>query len=278
MSEPNFEKEYAPEIKVAFPLKYNRVLTEEKYEFGGHRHSEWELKIVLGGGLQTTSDDVVYKLSRGEVILVEPKVFHREVSDKADYIVLQFYADGLPQTGKSRVFGLSNEDFELVRTIKYYCEFFSGREEKVDPRSGCTVLDGEEIKYTLIKLIEVLLYGILRRKRELLEPPESRGSGVYNKAIVFMRKNLNKNLAISEIAKECGACPTVLKSIFSKYTGHGVMSHFTYMRMIEAKAMLKRGMTVCEVSSALGFSSQSYFSQCFKRECGMSPSRYALNA
>lgn len=274
MSEIAKEKRELQDIKIFHPIKYNWVNTDKKYEFSGHSHSDWELKIVLSGTLRATSDDTVYKLSGGDAILLEPGIFHREVSDKADYIVLLFYAKGIAKTGKSHVFRLGTTDFELLRVIKHYCDIFSAEERIRDPLKRVVVFEDEASKYTIMKLTEVLLYRFFGNEGAELAPQESRGAEIYNRAVVFMKNNLDKNLSLGEVAKECGACTTVLKNVFSKYAGHGVMSHFTYMRMMKAKSMLEEGVGVSEVSSALGFSSQSYFSQCFKRECGVSPSKY----
>lgn len=97
---------------------------------------------------------------------------------------------------------------------------------------------------------------------------------IYRHALEFMYDNLSCRLCIEDIAKECGVCPTLLKSIFSEKSGHGVARHFLGLRLEKAKSLLVSSKTITEVSDALGFSSQAYFSQCFKRECGCTPGEY----
>ena len=85
---------------------------------------------------------------------------------------------------------------------------------------------------------------------------------------------VHRGLEVQEVAKHCGVCLTTLKKAFSDYAGKGVKAYFTDMKIHRAKELLRMGNPVSEVSDTLGFSSPAYFSQCFKREVGISPQRY----
>ncbi len=255
-------------------MSYTRVTTDSGYVFGGHKHSSWEFKFVFKGSLEVTSDDTVVKLEPCDCMVIEPNVFHREITQNADYMVLQMELEGIKATGKSVVKQLDVQDIELVKLMAHYCKVYTqGKEERVNKHGVC--IKDERANHTLKKLTEVLLFNILSDS-ESTGTPISHSSAVivYNKAMNFMKKNLDRSVTLNEISKHVGACPTVLKTAFSKYTGHGIMQHFTYLRMNRAKELLSEGLTASEVSSLLSFSSQSYFSQSFTRECGCTPSRY----
>ena len=69
-----------------------------------------------------------------------------------------------------------------------------------------------------------------------------------------------------------------LSSLFKKLkaaTGMSPGEYITAFRMKEAARLMKdRSLTVDEISIRVGFSSQSYFSTCFKKHFGMSPKKY----
>lgn len=261
-------------IKITSQISYTRVTTDSGYVFGGHRHPSLELKFVFQGSLEVTSDDTVVKLTPCDCMVIEPDVFHRELTESADYMVLQMELEGVSVSGKSRVVQLDAHDIELAKLISHYCESYTEGMGEIGNKHGIHITD-ERANHTLKKLTEVLLFNILSDS-ESTGTPISHSSAVivYNKAMNFMKKNLDRSITLNEISKHVGACPTVLKTAFSKYTGHGIMQHFTYLRMNRAKELLSEGLTASEVSSLLGFSSQSYFSQSFTRECGCMPSRY----
>ncbi len=89
-----------------------------------------------------------------------------------------------------------------------------------------------------------------------------------------MRQNLQRQLSVSHLSRVCGVCPTVLKETFSRYAGQGVMEYHGNLCIEHAKQWLRDGASVSETADALGFSSQSYFAQCFKQKCGYTPMEY----
>ena len=89
-----------------------------------------------------------------------------------------------------------------------------------------------------------------------------------------MKNNITSSLSVSSIANELNISESMLKRIFNKYAGIGIHKYFLTLKIQEAVYMLDDGMTVTEVSDELNFSSQGYFSRAFKREKGLSPTKY----
>ena len=52
------------------------------------------------------------------------------------------------------------------------------------------------------------------------------------------------------------------------------MSHYSNMKINMAKSMLEEGMSVGEVSNALGYSSQAYLTTVFKKATGITPRNF----
>ena len=122
------------------------------------------------------------------------------------------------------------------------------------------------------KLLEVFLQFSDSLKKEY-SPHYNESSTIFNHAAQYMFENLAEKLTVADIARECKVCCTTLKNIFNNYTDGGCMTFFNRLKLEQAKSMLINGANCKEVTEALGFSSQAYFSKRFKELYGTTPSR-----
>ena len=88
-----------------------------------------------------------------------------------------------------------------------------------------------------------------------------------------MNTRISQTLSVDELADELNMSISSLKRLFDKYAGMSVHKYFLTLKIKMATVFLKEGMSVNEVSDALGFSSQGYFSATYKRETGNNPSQ-----
>ncbi len=257
------------DVNVTKLLKFYHYSRPAGFEFEGHTHIDREFKFVVRGELETTYEDVVITLKAGDCLLCEPGAFHREraLEGSTEYVVLHFHSDSISYTGKPKVATLTGNDLILMNLIATELE-----------TENCALdmsrkPDMSKYNSTAKKLFEVLLYKILRNS---YIPVYAAGKKniIYNQAINYMRTHISENLTVEQIARKCGVCATVLKNIFNEFTGHGVGRHFLNMRIEYAKIKLLQNYSASEISDELKFSSQAYFTQCFKRECGCTPSEF----
>ncbi len=256
------------EVVVNEILKFYHFARHAGYVFDGHTHADREFKFVINGSLEVTYENIILIMSPGDCLLCEPYAFHREktLSDGTEYINIHFKSDSLEITGKAKTAVLRGNDLILMNLIL-------SELEAQNSAFTNTNYDFEKYNFTVKKLFEALLYRIIR-SNDIPVFSVGKKSFIYNQAINFMRENRNKNLTVEQIAHQCGVCPTVLKSIFNEFTGHGVGRHFLNMRIELAKMKLLQNVPVSAISESMEFSSQAYFTQCFKRECGLTPSEF----
>ena len=95
------------------------------------------------------------------------------------------------------------------------------------------------------------------------------------KTIDYIYQNLNGRLSVTSIAKSLGLNRSYLSYLFHKETGVNII-HFIHSEKAKAAAnMLRFSEYSCSnIASYLGFSSQSHFIQCFRKETGYTPSEY----
>lgn len=223
------------------------------FRFMGHRHGRYEANVILEGAIELTCNGNIYTVPKGHFAIWKPGVFHmsRVISEEgAELISINFdLSDDSFPSGESGVFELNEYDLSLV-----------------------SVMENSEGE-ALTRLAEAFFIRLSNREGSA----EHIGSGlswVYHNAVTFMAENLSSDINTLDVAKYCGVCLTTLKKAFSEYAGTGIKMYFTDMKIHKAKELLEKGVGVFEVSDYLAFSSPSYFSQCFKREVGISPQEY----
>lgn len=94
------------------------------------------------------------------------------------------------------------------------------------------------------------------------------------KLISFMSDNYCAKITLQELAKQIHISPTYLESIFKSITGKSPINYLISIRIQKAKELLLDGHKISEVASKVGFSDVFYFSKCFKKCEGVSPSHF----
>ncbi|WP_186758081.1 hybrid sensor histidine kinase/response regulator transcription factor [Echinicola salinicaeni] len=112
---------------------------------------------------------------------------------------------------------------------------------------------------------------------------EPSGIGVSNKdnewmkeAIEVVEKHIDDtDFDISAFVKEMGLSRTLLFEKIKAITGHTPNDFITIIRLKRAAQLLLQGdLKVAEISYMVGFSNPKYFSKCFNKQFGCSPSKY----
>ncbi|MBP3634594.1 MAG: helix-turn-helix transcriptional regulator [Oscillospiraceae bacterium] len=96
---------------------------------------------------------------------------------------------------------------------------------------------------------------------------------VFLDAKAFLEQHLDSNVTADELARHLCVSKATLFRIFQKYAGCGVHRCFLKLRIEKATQLLQQGMSVSQTAERLGFGSPGYFSDRYKRETGISPSK-----
>ena len=98
---------------------------------------------------------------------------------------------------------------------------------------------------------------------------------LLNSAVEYIMNHLSKDLSLEEMADYFRITPTYSSKIFIEYVGAGFIDFLTLARMDNApELLLTNTYKVKEIYGMLGFSSQSYFTNAFKKYFGQSPMKY----
>lgn len=244
----------------------------------GHSHPECELISILEGSFELVYDNMVLLLRKGEVILIPPKISHLMRSNKTpgnhafviQTNILNMDYSKSPKIYKLTPITLSLLDIiikEIKRTVltddDYWYDGFEGFSKTIF-----------SIDDALKKLIEVYIHLTTQQKSSVPDFSSGEKPYIFNQAINYMNSHLKHRLTISDIANHCHVSPSTLKNVFRDYSGLGVIGHFYQLKINATKPLLEKDKPISYISDTFGFSSQSYYTQAFKRITGITPIQY----
>ncbi|ASA20424.1 AraC family transcriptional regulator [Paenibacillus donghaensis] len=231
-----------------------------------HTHHFAELFYVTSGTGEFLVKDEKLPLQKNDVIIVNPNIEHTEISDFHD--PLEYFVIGI--NGISFV---SEDELLAYVTIKdpdrsILLYLYKAFEEYSAKQEAYTEL----CKY----LIRIILILIVRKKHiainlAMSEKVQKEAALVKN----FIDVHFKSNITLESLAEEAHINKYYLSHIFKKTYGVSPVKYLTHVRVETAKFLLEStNYSILEISEIIGFKSQSYFSQTFKRECNRSPLDY----
>ncbi len=100
-------------------------------------------------------------------------------------------------------------------------------------------------------------------------------SEMVQKVVSFITGHFHEKISVQQIAEAMNTNASYLSHEFKRQTGISISDMITREKVEEAKKMLRRRRSsILEISQQLGFSSQQYFQNVFKKHTGMTPARY----
>ena len=116
----------------------------------------------------------------------------------------------------------------------------------------------------------------------LLEPISLNGSQVLadrgydsNQLIDYIYDHLHTKITLANLSELTGLNSSYLSRLFHKETGMTVSDYIQQTKIETAKNMLLHSSySAAEIASILAFSDQSYFTEVFKKQTGLTPKRY----
>lgn len=123
------------------------------------------------------------------------------------------------------------------------------------------------------RLLSHAVYDFTRRVAEA--DPAERQSVVFREAKRYLLDHIGETVPLAELAAALGLNRTSLCRIFKECAGVTVNAYATGLKIKEAQRLLRTtAKPLSEIAEYLGFSSQSYFQNVFKRCTGVTPGEY----
>lgn len=254
---------------------------EKGHHFLGEMHDFWEVVYVIDGEVIISADENVHNFKSGDIIFHKPLELHKfnvVGDDGATLLVFSFDMSGeLCKKMERQAFHLDKYGRSIIKSFLYFLEL--EQEKHPEAQAGITFLNFHAVySQDAIFLHTVSLYISsiilsLSSGANTLSKTKTHETELFKRALELMNKRISEQLTVDELAQTLNISSSSLKRLFDKYAGMSVHKYFLTLKIKTATVFLKNGMSVNEVSDALGFSSQGYFSATYKRETGNNPSQ-----
>lgn len=99
--------------------------------------------------------------------------------------------------------------------------------------------------------------------------------GHVNRAIEFIRRHLNRKLAISEVADFVSMSESRFSQVFRQETGVSFPEYVNSLKIEKAKEMISLGdKSLIDIAAELCYYDQSYFTKTFRKHAGTTPRQF----
>lgn len=232
-----------------------------------HTHPFTELFLVTNGKGSFFVDETEYPLSKGDFIIVNANTEHTEKSQEEhplEYIILGIRDFNFSFGGKANhllfnCISEHNELFVLLQLLLKERETSLEYSDKV-----CQNL----LEVTLIKLLRIT-------KARFDTLPSEKINAACIKLKNYIDRNYATKISIDDLAELTHLNKYYLIHSFNKYFGSSPINYLCQKRIEITKDLLTNSdLSISEISQSAGFSSQSYFAQCFLKMTGLTPREY----
>ncbi len=243
-----------------------------------HSHPFSELFYVINGQGAFLAEGSEFPVKKNDMVIINPHVQHTEKSlpgAPLDYIVLGIeglsFSFGRLTTARAGVASQPTPDtvykYNMSKTNVY--SYLNSMLEEITEQQ-------EDYEAVCQNLLEVLLICILRSGSLSVVPDNSR---LLNRECTqiknYLDANYSEDITLDSLAALTHMNKYYLAHTFTKYMGLSPINYLLQKRIQEGKSLLEStSYSIAQISDLLGFSSQSYFSQAFRKATGMTPMQY----
>jgi AraC-like DNA-binding protein/mannose-6-phosphate isomerase-like protein (cupin superfamily) len=248
-----------------------------------HRHSYYEVCLVLGGKGTFSHGDQVYTLKTGDLFIADPGVIHEIISARQDSLKIQFLSFDFEKREQGQT---DEEETYQDRCIEEFLRhhvpliqecsgleylFRSLREASLEDNSMKRYTRNENLTKALI--MEIVLNSINGLEERYKDPAmDSR----LQAALIYMDDNAFRKLSVEEVSAHAAISARTLRRLMHGYCGMTVIQKCFRIR-IEAAArhlLSNPDQTVSEVSYQFGFENPSDFCRGFKKIMYLPPGQF----
>lgn len=232
-----------------------------------HSHYFTELCYVIKGNGNYLIEDQIFPVGEDDFIIINANIAHTEMSVgdvPLEYIIL----------------GVEGLDFSFQENHEHI--IFNCRQGHADfifyMKSLLTEMEEKKINYELVcqNLLEVLIVRLMWRVNLTFKVISSvKSSHECIKVKQYIETNYTRDITLEDLAEISHLNKYYMVHAFTKCFGCSPMNYLCGVRIKASKELLaSTNHSITEIAQSSGFSSQSYFAQCFQKHCHMSASAY----
>ncbi len=240
---------------------------EKDWQSLPHTHHFTELCYILGGSGSYIIENEEFPITKNDFIIINANISHTEKSAEnapLEYIILAI--EGLD-------FSSDNDSDHII----FNC---SGKHAEFSfyMKSLLSEMKEKQKDYDLVccSLLDILVTKLLRRPILASESiPVAKANRECLKLKQYIDSNYTRRITLDSLAAISHLNKYYLVHAFTRMFGCSPINYLFQVRIKASKDLLSStNFSITEIAHASGFSSQSYFAQCFLKHCNMTASEY----
>lgn len=272
--------------KGAFDIEmywFRMMTVVDNWHIGRHTHSAYEFHFVAEGKSAVKTDCGEFVVEAGQFYITKPGEYHEQVNiDEIRYVEYCMHCQ-ISLNNK-----VSTEDALIYKILtesecKAY-EDVGGVMKLFEDALTCAYYErigyyGQIQNYILLLLtasVQIMSEG----KQYNYNVPQKHKKGDYRFTLMsqYIMDNINNPMTIKHVADYMYLSEKQVSRIIKKKTGLSTKQYINQIRLKKAKELLRdTDLLMKEIAERLGFSSEYYFNQFFKREEGYPPGFFRTN-
>lgn len=242
---------------------YKQIFPKQKITM--HWHDFYEFEIILDGSGSIICNDKEYILKPGTVSFLSPRDFH-ELNLTSDALILcvHFTDESISKEIMALFYNLENnviyaDEKQLERTI-LLCDLLKNN-----------FIHGYSGNMYLSRLLETLLlsfkkdFNATSDKYKLAPTP-------IQKAIIYINAHFKENPKLSDVAKSLFLNENYFSTLFKESMGESYKNYIKKLKLNHAANLIQHSkLSITQILSESGYSSQPHFNHDFKNYFGVSP-------
>lgn len=259
------------------------------WAFVGESHPFWEIVYVDKGEAEITAGERVFTVRAGTMVFHRPEEFHNIHANGVVAPNIVIFAFDCPSPAMEALNGkvLRAGNFEKDILAKALFEaknaYVSPLDDpwlkKLERRPGAALGSEQLVRiYLELLLLHVLRGGEGYMGRVTKAARQQTEDSLAEDVRGYLSANLYGSLRFDDVCRHFSQSRSGLKQLFHQKTGRGVMEYYRWLKIEEAKKLIREETyNFSGIAELLRFSSEAYFSRCFRGVTGMTPSEYALS-
>lgn len=250
--------------RAVYPFKPCRELQEHTYT---------ELYYITKGRGEFLIDQTLCPLQKHDFVIINPNIKHRLLSyENSELEAIVIGTDG--------IFFTPNEFTDMSSSLYIKKSMKENKHSHISFYFKSILKEVKKTDYNYENvcqnLLEVLVTNMIRLTHCTVT---STSTARTNKECTFIKRyidhHFNENITLNYLAEMTHMNKYYMVHAFNKYIGYSPINYLIEKRISESKRLLETSnYSIAQIAEKVGFSSQSYFSQVFKKSTQMTPNAY----
>lgn len=242
--------------------------------FGMHWHERMELLLIYSGSLLLHIGGREFTAKENSLVIIPPERAHMGISGNngVRYRTVMFDITAF--------YNSTSATDKFLKPIVKQINDFNPVTDDAEIVALCDSLIKEQLSGNVASPLIVIgkiyeLLGLLYR-RCLCEPVLLAPDSKFKNVIDYIGDNYFDDISSAKLSRHFGYDEAYFCRRFKSVTGLTPMNYIQILRLETAKEKIKSGnFKISEISALCGFSDVSYFTRCFKKRYGMTPTEYS---